>query len=309
MLRTEGRGPVITSDNVLAAAVRFRERGQRGGLPDAAKYLPSFIYAKKKESMLPLLPTGESSPNDWFDFDYPELVATYGRAFYTVASAASCKSNLYHPDACLDGQVVGINASFFGAFLGGDKRYGHAIRYSTSDNMFYFFDPIDEAFYPTFEGKLRLLFTRILRECSSEREPEVTALLLRFCSSESIWNEIMHAAKYTLAADDAYFESFGPGKWYRSKDKKSSDQLILMDEFVRNSIEPASGILTYGDAYRGVRAHIGTQLPKNVKILLNGSIKAIHGKKLRNDLRDSGGSCVRGWTGLRVKADELMLPN
>lgn len=245
--------------------------------------------------LLPLQTSKPASPSQWFAAKFPAAFTNFGTPFLeTVEHGIDFDFR----------RVVEMNADFFAAALGGDKRLGHRVVFYRPEGCFYFRD-VDGTFYPTDETKLATLLSALLLRCAEEMPATVDRrnLFVDF-RKESKLNEVVRKARCILAVDSSFFAADSIHR--RVEGVETIDRTAR--NFVGTNIDLATpndqmtvaeliaGFLEYCNANK-----LKLDTPRQAKRFIVEAVNEHYGVRLRHDLAAGGKKCARGWKGLAFR--------
>lgn len=233
------------------------------------------------------------SPSLWFHLRFPLQSARFGNAFLEEKTEyGQCR-----PLFC--------NTDFLGSVLGGEKALGHQVVFVPAENLFYFWDPILQAFCPTTAAKVQLLASNYLIRCAEAFSNKVTMLpLLDDFRRAPVLQGIVNKAKVILSADTSFFSGL-QGK-VRCIDghlvKPASEpphRLFLCEVMAR---QPGA-FLTVTDAFRHYSQfcrtnHLPTLRMVDFKNEVSATIHEAFNLRPRHDIPGEDGKATHGWRDL-----------
>jgi len=134
------------------------------------------------------------SPSLWFNIRFPVEAERYGNAFLEEKTEfGQCR-----PLFC--------NVDLMGAILGGEQSLGHQVVYCPDEGVFYYKDPVLDAFAPTTAAKIQLLASNYMVKCAESFGNKVTILpLLDNFRRVDVLKGIINKAKVILQAENSFF--------------------------------------------------------------------------------------------------------
>lgn len=241
----------------------------------------------------------------WFEARFPEVARKYGHPFIET-TYQSGEWNFQQTDHKPDM----LNFAFFAAILGGDKGFGHDLIYDGANDIFYFYDPVCEAYRPTTLEKLEALLMYHFAECAKHVTMETEALALNvFPTSQAHLAKAVHVARSLFTVTSSFFHGpNAPRRWFEGKyleaRKPPPDAIV---QFADSHLQASPGtVLSLPDSYTAYVAFCGAKdvPPKSRKAFRQGFDMLMRKKftvGLRRDLKDERGKTIEGWNGVRLR--------
>ena len=238
------------------------------------------------------------TPNEWFRCRFPRQVKIFGQPFL---------------EEIIDGRVsrpILLNSDFFCSILGGEKALGHQVVFVPSENIWYYHDPVVEAFCPTTTAKLQILASNYLIKCAESFSNKATVIpLLDDFRRPSILQGVTYKAKSILDADRTFFE--GPQGKARMIDGQRLDptsepphRLFVWEGMAR---QPGA-FLTVTDAFSHYSQfcrsrHLPALRMVEFKNEVSATIQELFNIRLRHDVPGEDGRATHGWRDLACSFD------
>ncbi|MEQ2007066.1 MAG: hypothetical protein ABMA26_09720 [Limisphaerales bacterium] len=245
--------------------------------------------------LMPQSPQKPATPSQWFADKFPAAFTNFGTPFLeTVEHGIDFDFR----------RLVEMNADFFAAALGGDERLGHRVVFYRPEGCFYFQD-VDNTFYPTGETKLATLLSALLLRCAEEMPATVDrrCLFVDF-RKESKLNEVVRKARCILAVDSSFFAADSIHR--RVEGVETIDRTAR--NFVGTNIDVATpnDQMTVAELIAGFLAYCNAnklklETPRQAKRFIVEAVNEHYGVRLRHDLAADGKKCARGWKGLAFR--------
>lgn len=243
-------------------------------------------------------------PSQWFATRYPEQAEQWGTPF--LEHSLVVLENGFQEEEVTP---YAINNDFFGAILGGDRRFGHSVVFYLPEQTFYFKD-YDGCFYPVSEQKLTTLLSNLFMKCAQEmpRRVHIHNLFVEFRKPEEL-RIVIQKAKSILSVGPEFFSAQSINK------RQEGPELIVRTAkvFVADSIIAQPGQLIIQNAQERFHQYCHQRNLKafkrrETKPLLIEAVQERFGNGLRHDLVEEGKK-VKGWKGLTFSPQISMLTN
>ena len=304
LLRTPGLCSPPDNEATSRALMAFIDKLPLKYFPEVD---PESAFYLGPPSCVEIRPTAVVGPNQYFALAQPELVMNYGHAFHT--SVAPPPSRPGAPIEPVVERLLSINTTFFGAFVGGDKRFGHDIVYYLPENRFYFFDPVMDCYVPTSEDKVRLgLSLAIQRQACGLLVEQAQPILNKFLT-EHILDHIIAKAKTLLSVERGFFGGPQAKARFIVENQTANTIASTVKSFIKSQVAvDETNVLTISECVAQLHSFCqerGESLPsyKEVKVIVQMKMREIYGKGVRNDLVLPDNRCVAGWKGLRIEKE------
>jgi len=242
-----------------------------------------------------------NDPNGWFAERFPDAVEKYGPAFMQATWI----------DQHFQKNVIPahLNIDFFAGVLGGSPQLGHKVVYFQPEGLFFFFDPMVDAYVSTTEAKLELLLSNFLIRCSQAcgRLVDIRPLVDTF-RKPSVLNTVIERAKAMLMADTSFFMGKeGHRRYVDGRFIEATDELSYR-LFVKETIvpDPCASVAVPEAFNRYVvfcaRNHLSALQRSEFKALVADVIREQYHLGIRHDIDNGRGQTTHGWRGLSLVA-------
>ena len=245
-----------------------------------------------------------NDPNGWFLEKFPDAVEKYGPAFMEATWI----------DQHFQKNVIPahLNIDFFAGVLGGSPQLGHKVVYFQPEGIFFFYDPMVDAYVPTTEAKLQLLLSNILVKCSSAcgRLVDIRPIVEVFRSQKTL-NSVIQRAKAMLQADTGFFQGKDGNRRYVDSRYIEPNEEPSYRQFVHKAlVAHPDGKVTLPDAFHRYYRfcadnHLQPLTRSEFKHLVSEVIREEFNIGLRHDVPGISGKHNHGWLGIDCRLDDV----